>query len=1565
MTASNWGLIMNVVNSIVGVSVLTMPFCFKQCGIVLGTLLLFFCSWMTHQSCMFLVHSASNSKRRTYAGLAFHAYGKAGKALVETSMIGLMLGTCIAFYVVIADLGSNFFAQLLGLEVTGSFRVLLLFAVSLFIVLPLSLQRNMMSSIQSFSAMALIFYTLFMFVMVLSSFRHGLLGGSWTGQVGLLRWGGLFRCLPICGMAFACQSQVLPTYDSLDEPSVKRMSTIFSSSLKVVTTFYITVGFFGYVSFTDTIAGNVLMNFPSNLVTEMIRVGFMTSVAVGFPLMILPCRQAINTMLFEQQQKDGTFAAGGYMPPLRFKMITLGIVFGTMLGGILIPNVETILGLTGATMGSLICFICPALIYRKIQKNRFAAQLVLWVGLGILLISTFTTVSLSTGKTPKVRPPPAPANNQIIKAPQPNVPAEKPALVPDAAEHGKAWEPAEPPQIKGPVDIPAEQENVQLDRPNAGVAVADGEAHRHEPPIPHDKVPVDERKDQDELREEVKPPAQEEEEPGAGQAQEAPEKGGEDGAEPLVKKEEGHVVEKPAANEVIEKPAAANEEKNGAGAGPPPYKDGDNPPPEKEVHAGKAEEHVVVKEPDHIPEQPAGKREALQPEGPQEPKEQKSLEAKDPGAEDKMEEGQLDHAVLLQVIKEQQEQQKRLLDQQEKLLAVIQEQHKEIHQDQHPADVAPEAVGPVEKGPPEPLGGAVGGQGQEGAPQNPAVAEPQKPAKQIDAHPGGRGPGEGPQKGVEPVAVSKDSGQRTKDGKEGVAVLKQDVAVLKQDVGVMKQDVGMVKQDVGVANQDVGVVKQDVGVPKQDVGVVKQAVGVAKLDVNAGGVDARAKKPIGSEQGKASPAHPKPREEAGPEQDMEKERMEKEKERIEGERREKERVDKERVEKERVEREEREKEEREKAEREKAEREKEEREKEKEEVKEQVVHPAVEAQEVKERVGAGLEPVKKGGRDLKENNGPAPQQDMGLAGGGAPDDGRPGEMDLKRRRRSVVGGAEEAGLIGLESLPHLQAPLGAELLQGVLVRSRQIKQAPQPEEEEEEEEPGAGQAQEALNKGGEEGAEPLGKKEAGHVAEKSAANEVIDKPAAANEEKNGAGAGPPPYKDGDNPPPEKEVHAGKAVEHVVVKEPDHIPEQPAGKREALQPEGPQEPKEQKSLEAKDPGAEDKMEVIKKLVAEGQLDHAVLLQVIKEQQEQQKRLLDQQEKLLAVIQEQHKEIHQDQHPADVAPEAVGPVEKGPPEPLGGAVGGQGQEGAPQNPAVAEPQKPAKEIDAHPGGRGPGEGPQKGVEPVAVSKDFGQRTKDGKEGVAVLKQDVGVVKQDVSMVKQDVGVANQDVAEKSAANEVIDKPAAANEEKNGVGAGPPPYKDGDNPPPEKEVHAGKAVEHVVVKEPDHIPEQPAGKWDPGSEEQKSLEAKDPGADKMEDSEGQLDHAVLLQVIKGQQEQQKRLLDQQEKLLAVIQEQHNEIHQDQHPADVAPEAVGPVEKGPLEPLGGAVGGQGQEEAPQNPAVAEPQRPAKEINAHPGGRGPGEGPQKGAQLLEGALVRSRQIKQAPESER
>uniref|UniRef100_A0A6Q2YQP1 Amino acid transporter transmembrane domain-containing protein n=1 Tax=Esox lucius TaxID=8010 RepID=A0A6Q2YQP1_ESOLU len=1021
--ASNWGLIMNVVNSIVGVSVLTMPFCFKQCGIVLGTLLLFFCSWMTHQSCMFLVHTASSTKRRTYAGLAFHAYGKPGKTLVETSMIGLMLGTCIAFYVVIADLGSNFFAQLLGLQVSFSFRVLLLIAVSLFIVLPLSLQRNMMSSIQSFSAMALMFYTLFMFTMVLSSFKHGLLSGWWLGQVSVVRWDGVFRCLPICGMAFACQSQVLPTYDSLDEPSIKRMSTIFTTSLNVVTTFYITVGFFGYVSFTEDIAGNVLMNFPSNLVTEMIRVGFMMSVAVGFPMMILPCRQAINTMLFEQQQKDGTFAAGGYMPPLRFKMITLAIVFGTMLGGILIPNVETILGLTGATMGSLICFICPALIYRKIQKNGFTAQVTLTIPTSPITYqhpSLYLSLSLSLAlyTYSAFRKYPAPA---VVK---PDQPVE--------SQQGQA----EPPQINGPAqglpDRKKEEKEVQLDRPDAGVAVPDGEAHRHEPPIPHDEVQIEERKNNAELEEEQKQPAAGEQE-GQYEGQGAPDQKeqemiNKDGRQKekfsqVVKREEVAVQ----SNEVLEKP---------------------------EPEAGK---------------------------------------------------NQLDHAVLLQVIKEQQEQQKRLLDQQERLLAVIQEQHQEMHP-KKPGKQTHTNVQRIHFM-------------RKREENNDHLCLPTDGAPEADA-----------EKGVQ----EEGGADKSKDPALGASALASDKKELKEPVQAgAPQDGGVQPQNevllVGKSTEEQAIKVVAAVIPKEEVVKevpIKAGVGGAAADIHkerelgARGVPLGQKvteklevEPDQHKYKKEQLAQAKDEDGAAigglegverlEEERLEKERLEKEridrevqarveKERLERERREnllreqemeKTRIEEERVAKERLVKEQEEKERMEKVqmeqdrsqeEREKTEREVMERAKKMAELQEQreklaKLERAIQARDEQAQAKAGTGPVepggepalvaelgavKKSGRDLKERA--AVQSDnrniveeKAPKGQGVQDYARDqGDMDLKRRRRALggVGGAMEAmgsqgDVQGLDiGGSDLHATLERQLLGGAAVHSRQIKQ---------------------------------------------------------------------------------------------------------------------------------------------------------------------------------------------------------------------------------------------------------------------------------------------------------------------------------------------------------------------------------------------------------------------------------------------------------------------------------------------------------------------------------------------
>ncbi|VCW68362.1 unnamed protein product [Gulo gulo] len=253
-----------------------------------------------------------------------------------------------------------------------------------------------------------------------------------------------------------------------------------------------------------------------------------------------------------------------------------------------------------------------------------------------------------------------------------------------------------------------------------------GEAHRHEPPVPHDKVVVDEGEDREEPAGNERPSKHMEEKAPAGKAQMAL---------PLPDSER----ERPRQDQVLEVAGGLPEDpwKVPEGNGQPaiePAKEGQGPgdrglqpgpqavPPRGQdaPAAGAAERAGGVPLPGRAAgaagkladkSEPGGKAALpvkLAPEaGPQaEPREQRDAEDQAGGhAGSKLEEAgraeMLDHAVLLQVIKEQQVQQKRLLDQQEKLLAVIEEQHKEIHQqrqDGEDAEAQPEPGVPVPRG---------------------------------------------------------------------------------------------------------------------------------------------------------------------------------------------------------------------------------------------------------------------------------------------------------------------------------------------------------------------------------------------------------------------------------------------------------------------------------------------------------------------------------------------------------------------------------------------------------------------------------------------------------------------------------------------------------------------------------------------------------------------------------------------------------------------------------------------------------------------------------------------------
>ena len=54
----------------------------------------------------------------------------------------------------------------------------------------------------------------------------------------------------------------------------------------------------------EAISGDILVNFRPTIFSEAVKLGFVMSVAVSFPLVIFPCRTSIHTLLFAKVRSD-------------------------------------------------------------------------------------------------------------------------------------------------------------------------------------------------------------------------------------------------------------------------------------------------------------------------------------------------------------------------------------------------------------------------------------------------------------------------------------------------------------------------------------------------------------------------------------------------------------------------------------------------------------------------------------------------------------------------------------------------------------------------------------------------------------------------------------------------------------------------------------------------------------------------------------------------------------------------------------------------------------------------------------------------------------------------------------------------------------------------------------------------------------------------------------------------------------------------------------------------------------------------------------------------------------
>lgn len=383
-----------------------MPFCFRKCGIVLSICMIFLSGLLNRAGCHLLFRSAILHRKRSFEVLALESLGPFGKFMVEVGILGFLLGTCVAYFVVVGDVAPDLVSQLIDVPNGPHLRAFVMTFLGMFVALPLGLLRNV-ESLSSFSTLSFILYA-FLILKLFSEASSSLLSSArsdMSRKIVWWNWDGFLANLPIFAMALSCQTQLFEIFDhrSLnfdDFQVVNKLNLTVRRAVNVCSIVYIMIGTLGYIAFhEESFGGNILVHLPDTFSSTLAKIGFLVTVVISLPLCLFPCRTSLYSLFIQNRQRSTLLSdhnATAYMSDGHFRFLTITLVVFTIGVSIIVPHVEIVLGIIGSTAGATICFILPGLIYTKFLKKetteRLVARSVTYIGFFILISCTFTTL---------------------------------------------------------------------------------------------------------------------------------------------------------------------------------------------------------------------------------------------------------------------------------------------------------------------------------------------------------------------------------------------------------------------------------------------------------------------------------------------------------------------------------------------------------------------------------------------------------------------------------------------------------------------------------------------------------------------------------------------------------------------------------------------------------------------------------------------------------------------------------------------------------------------------------------------------------------------------------------------------------------------------------------------------------------------------------------------------------------------------------------------------------------------------------------------------------------------
>lgn len=393
--------VINLLNTIVGAGVLAMPLAMSHMGMLMGTVVILWAGLTSGFGLYLQTRCAAYLERGSASFFALSQITYPNAAVIFDAAIAIKcFGVGVSYLIIIGDLMPGVVLGFADESQLAPFMTDRRFWITAFmlICIPLSFLRRL-DSLKYTSVIALISIG-YLVILVVYHFAANDTP-RYEEPLRVIRWAGPLQALssfPVIIFAYTCHQNMFSILNEIADNSHFRTTSVIIASIGSAAATYLLVAFTGYISFGNSIGGNIVAQYSPSVSATIGRAAIVVLVMFSYPLQVHPCRASVDAVmkwrpkgkLFSQVRSilsRHNISSPDASPPryqpllapasiaprksemsdIRFAAITTVIIILSYVVAMTVSSLEAVLAYVGSTGSTAISSILPGLFYYKIS----------------------------------------------------------------------------------------------------------------------------------------------------------------------------------------------------------------------------------------------------------------------------------------------------------------------------------------------------------------------------------------------------------------------------------------------------------------------------------------------------------------------------------------------------------------------------------------------------------------------------------------------------------------------------------------------------------------------------------------------------------------------------------------------------------------------------------------------------------------------------------------------------------------------------------------------------------------------------------------------------------------------------------------------------------------------------------------------------------------------------------------------------------------------------------------------------------------------------------------------